>query len=70
MSDRILLVGATGFLGSFVARRLAVRGAAALVRSSSNVAALPDAMELVRGDLNAPAWRDASANAMIATGEE
>jgi len=53
VSDRILLVGATGFLGSFVARRLAVRGAAALVRSSSNVAALPDAMELVRGDLNA-----------------
>ena len=52
MSDRVLLVGATGFLGSFVARRLAVRGAAALVRTTSETSVLPERMELRRGDLN------------------
>jgi nucleoside-diphosphate-sugar epimerase len=53
VSDRILLVGGTGFLGSFVARRLAARGATALVRISSDVSALPGGMQLLRGDLDA-----------------
>jgi nucleoside-diphosphate-sugar epimerase len=54
VSDRILLVGATGFLGSFVARRLAVRDAIALARGSSDTSVLPDGMELRRGDLCGP----------------
>jgi nucleoside-diphosphate-sugar epimerase len=49
----MLLVGATGFLGSFVARRLAPRGATALVRPSSDVSVLPNGMALLRGDLDA-----------------
>ena len=52
MSERILLVGATGFLGSFVAHRLAPRGAAALVRPSSDTSVLPSGMELRRADLD------------------
>ena len=54
MSDRILLIGGTGFLGSFVARRLAARGATALVRTSSDVCTLPAGMDLLRGDLDQP----------------
>jgi nucleoside-diphosphate-sugar epimerase len=51
VSGRILLVGATGFLGSFVAQRLAARGTTALVRTSSDTSVLPDGMPLLRGDL-------------------
>src|SRR5207302_10940801 len=54
VNDRILVVGATGFLGSFVAQRLSIRGAAALVRTSSDTSTLPKEMELLRGDLQAP----------------
>jgi nucleoside-diphosphate-sugar epimerase len=54
VSDRILLVGATGFLGSFVARRIADRNPIALVRGSSDTSALPNRVELRRGDLAAP----------------
>ncbi len=53
MTDRILLVGATGFLGSFVAARLVERHPVALVRASSDTSVLPRGMELRRGDLNA-----------------
>ena len=52
MTDRILLVGATGFLGSFVAARLMERHPVALVRPSSDTSVLPRGMELRRGDLN------------------
>jgi nucleoside-diphosphate-sugar epimerase len=52
VSERILLVGATGFLGSFVAHRLAPRGAAAMVRPSSDTSVLPAGMELRRADLD------------------
>jgi len=52
MTDRILLVGATGFLGSFVAARLMERHPVALVRASSDTSVLPRGMELRRGDLN------------------
>src|SRR5437879_12775393 len=53
MTDRILLVGATGFLGSFVAARLVERHPLALVRASSDTSVLPPGVELRRGDLNA-----------------
>jgi uncharacterized protein YbjT (DUF2867 family) len=49
----ILLVGGTGFLGSFVAARLAERHLAVLVRPTSDVSVLPEGLELRRGDLNA-----------------
>ena len=52
MTDRILLVGATGFLGSFVAARLVERHPVALVRASSDTSGLPRGMELRRADLN------------------
>ena len=52
MTDRILLVGATGFLGSFVAARLMERHPVALVRPSSETSVLPRGMELRRGSLN------------------
>ena len=52
MTDRILLVGATGFLGSFVAARLMERHPVALVRPSSDTSVLPRGMELRRGHLN------------------
>lgn len=54
MSDRLLLVGATGFLGSGVAVRLAPRQAIALVRSTSDHSVLPSDMELREGDLDEP----------------
>ncbi len=54
MTDRILLVGATGFLGRAVAARLADRNAIALVRSTSDRSALPKRMELREGDLAQP----------------
>ena len=43
MSDRVLLIGGTGFLGSFVAARLAPRQPIVLVRPTSDRAgSLPD----------------------------
>jgi nucleoside-diphosphate-sugar epimerase len=53
MTDRILLVGATGFLGSAVAARLAQRQPIALIRSSSDRSVLPEGMEVRCGDLGA-----------------
>jgi nucleoside-diphosphate-sugar epimerase len=54
VSGRILLIGGTGFLGSFVAARLAARPIAALVRPTSNRAYLPDGMPVCLGDLDGP----------------
>ena len=54
MSGRILLVGATGFLGSYVAARLAPRNPVALVRPSSERRVLPAGLEVRVGDLSAP----------------
>src|SRR5436190_11775067 len=54
MSDRILLVGATGFLGAAVAGRLAARRPIALVRPTSDRSFLPPPVELREGDLADP----------------
>jgi len=54
VNERILLVGATGFLGSAVASRLAERQAIALVRPSSDRSVLPTGMPVHVGDLAAP----------------
>jgi farnesol dehydrogenase len=50
---KVLLTGATGFLGRAVARRLSARGHAlrVLVRETSRVAELPESTELARGDV-------------------
>jgi uncharacterized protein YbjT (DUF2867 family) len=50
----ILLVGATGFLGSAVAARLAHRHPIALVRPTSNSSVLPPEIEIRQGDLAQP----------------
>jgi nucleoside-diphosphate-sugar epimerase len=52
LSDRILLVGGTGFLGSFVAARLADRPLAVLARPTSDTRVLPPGVDLRRGDLD------------------
>jgi nucleoside-diphosphate-sugar epimerase len=54
VTDTILLVGATGFLGSAVATRLVDRRSIALVRPTSDRSLLPTGMELRVGDLAAP----------------
>ncbi len=54
MTQRILLVGATGFLGSFVAARLAERQTIALARPTSDRSVLPKDMEIRIGDLGQP----------------
>ena len=54
MTERILLVGGTGFLGSAVAARLAERGPALLVRPTSDTSVLPAGLEIRPGDLNQP----------------
>ncbi|HET6317994.1 MAG TPA: NAD(P)H-binding protein [Chloroflexota bacterium] len=54
MSGRILLVGGSGFLGSFVAARLAARNPIALVRPTSDLQLLPLGLETVVGDLSQP----------------
>ncbi len=54
MTGTILLVGATGFLGSAVAARLAPRQPIALVRSTSNRSLLPKTMDVREGDLAQP----------------
>lgn len=52
MSGRILLVGATGFLGAQVAARLTGRDARALVRPSSDRSVLPPGLDVCLGDLD------------------
>jgi nucleoside-diphosphate-sugar epimerase len=54
MPERILLVGGTGFLGSFVAARLADRQPIVFARETSNRAVLPAGLEVRIGDLNQP----------------
>jgi nucleoside-diphosphate-sugar epimerase len=54
MTGRILLVGATGFLGSFVAARLAPRRPIVLARPTSDQSVLPEGLEVRVGDLAAP----------------
>jgi uncharacterized protein YbjT (DUF2867 family) len=53
-SGRILIVGATGFLGSHVATRLAGRQPIALVRPTSDRSLLPPGLETRLGDLDQP----------------
>jgi len=53
MTNRILLIGGTGFLGSFVAARLADRQLAVMVRPTSNLSSLPQGLELRQGQLEA-----------------
>jgi uncharacterized protein YbjT (DUF2867 family) len=48
----ILLIGATGFLGSYVANRLADRELAVLARRSSDLGLLPPSAEVRHGDLD------------------
>ncbi len=54
VSRRILVVGATGFLGSYVAARLAPRAPIALVRPTSDRSFLPSNVETRLGDLDHP----------------
>jgi nucleoside-diphosphate-sugar epimerase len=54
VTDRILLVGGTGFLGSFVAARLATRKPAVLARPTSDRSTLPEGLEVRLGDLAQP----------------
>jgi farnesol dehydrogenase len=53
---RVLLTGATGFLGRAVARRLAARGheLRVLARPSSRLAGLPDGFAVAAGDVTDP----------------
>ena len=51
LTERILLVGGTGFLGSFVADRLADRALAVLARPSSDLSVLPPGVEVRFGCL-------------------
>ena len=52
--DRILLTGATGLVGSAIAREVAARGIALRVyaRPTSDTSRLPGAVEVVRGELS------------------
>jgi nucleoside-diphosphate-sugar epimerase len=54
VSGRLLLVGGTGFLGSFVATRLASREPLVLVRPTSDCRSLPPRVEVRVGDLAQP----------------
>ncbi|MGI9149142.1 MAG: NAD-dependent epimerase/dehydratase family protein [Chloroflexota bacterium] len=53
-TDTVLLVGGTGFLGSFVAARLADRKPVLLARSTSALSVLSQEFEVRVGDLAAP----------------
>jgi uncharacterized protein YbjT (DUF2867 family) len=50
---KVLLTGATGFLGKSVARHLSARGHAlrVLARETSDLRALPAGVEVARGDV-------------------
>jgi len=54
VTGNILLVGGTGFLGSFVAERLADRKPVVLARPTSDRSVLPAGLEVRVGDLAAP----------------
>ena len=54
MTGKILLVGATGFLGSFVAARLCDRAPVVLARPTSDLSVLPTGIEVRTGDLASP----------------
>ncbi|MDQ6671783.1 MAG: NAD-dependent epimerase/dehydratase family protein [Chloroflexota bacterium] len=54
MTGKTLLVGATGFLGSFVAARLAEREPVVLSRPTSDRSVLPQGLEVRVGDLARP----------------
>jgi nucleoside-diphosphate-sugar epimerase len=54
LSGRILIVGATGFLGSFVAQRLAERQPILLARPTSDSSVLPPGLEIRHADLDRP----------------
>jgi|SRR5579859_1242737 len=54
VTGRILLVGGTGFLGSFVAARLVDRAPIVLARPTSDLSVLPSALEVRTGDLAGP----------------
>lgn len=54
MTGKLLLVGGTGFLGSFVAARLVGRAPVVLARPTSDLAVLPKGVEVRAGDLAAP----------------
>jgi len=54
VTNRVLLVGATGFLGSAVAARLIQRQPVAMVRSTSDRSLLPKGIEVREGDLGQP----------------
>ena len=49
-----MLVGGTGFLGNFVAARLAERSPIILARPTSDTSLLPPRLEVRQGDLNRP----------------
>ena len=53
---KVLLTGATGFLGRTVARHLAARGHAlrVLVRPASRLEGLPEGFEVATGDVTCP----------------
>jgi uncharacterized protein YbjT (DUF2867 family) len=54
VTGKILLVGATGFLGSFVAARLIERAPVVLARPTSDLGVLPKGVEVRTGDLASP----------------
>jgi dihydroflavonol-4-reductase len=56
MAMQLFLTGATGFVGSHVARVAAAQGAELrlLARKTSNTASLPDNADLIQGDLRDP----------------
>ncbi|MBV9132042.1 MAG: NAD(P)H-binding protein [Chloroflexi bacterium] len=54
LTERILLIGATGFLGSFVAARLSDRPLSVLARTTSDVSVLPPGVEVRAGQLEDP----------------
>jgi nucleoside-diphosphate-sugar epimerase len=54
VTGKILLVGGTGFLGSFVAARLVDRDAVVMARPTSDRSVLPEGLEVRPGDLVSP----------------
>jgi uncharacterized protein YbjT (DUF2867 family) len=55
VTGRILIVGASGFLGGYVTHRLSERQPVALVRETSTRASLPQGIDVRVGDLDATA---------------